>query len=220
MVAAATIVFLTPTDQRRHAAAPLTKSHVRRVSLAHIHNTDTDTDAESVSEDHPLVHKLGKQYKRATAGSDVGTAARAATNKSSDAATDEVCLVNRVWAGSDDFTIVAFNATTGEFTQQFTGHSNSVRCLGIFGTKLFSGSDDGTLKVWDVATLTDGACIATLTDHHSPVVALEVVSPAFGHAYVCAVDMAMPQSPQLLTFPRVLPLMGVLVRVQRRGKIR
>ena len=44
------------------------------------------------------------------------------------------------------------------------GHKKAVRCVAVFpgGRRIVSGSWDGTLKVWDVAT---GECVATLRAH-------------------------------------------------------
>ena len=46
------------------------------------------------------------------------------------------------------------------------GHTDAVRALATSDNKLFSGSYDGTVKVWDVVTL---ECLKTLAGHTGPV---------------------------------------------------
>lgn len=47
-----------------------------------------------------------------------------------------------------------------------TGHSDAVRALAVANDRLFSGSYDGTVKVWDVHTM---ECLQTLAGHTGPV---------------------------------------------------
>ncbi len=53
----------------------------------------------------------------------------------------------------------------------FRGHRGAVRSLAAFDGKLFSGSSDGTIKVWELET---GQCTATITDNHGSVYSLAV----------------------------------------------
>ena len=46
------------------------------------------------------------------------------------------------------------------------GHTDAVRALAAANSRLFSGSYDGTVKVWDVDTL---VCLKTLAGHTGPV---------------------------------------------------
>ena len=46
------------------------------------------------------------------------------------------------------------------------GHSDAVRALAVANDRLFSGSYDGTVKVWDVKTM---ECLQTLAGHTGPV---------------------------------------------------
>jgi WD40 repeat protein len=46
------------------------------------------------------------------------------------------------------------------------GHTDAVRALATSDDRLFSGSYDGTVKVWDVVTL---ECLKTLAGHTGPV---------------------------------------------------
>jgi predicted nucleic acid-binding Zn-ribbon protein len=57
-----------------------------------------------------------------------------------------------VFSGSNDFEILAWDANTGEFLRQFSGHSNAVRTLLADTHTLYSGSDDGTVLVWDLVS--------------------------------------------------------------------
>ena len=47
-----------------------------------------------------------------------------------------------------------------------TGHSDAVRALAVANDRLFSGSYDGTVKVWDVKSM---ECLQTLAGHTGPV---------------------------------------------------
>ena len=42
------------------------------------------------------------------------------------------------------------------------GHSKAVRSIAVSGTRIFSGSSDKTIRVWDISTLTH---THTLGDH-------------------------------------------------------
>jgi len=47
-----------------------------------------------------------------------------------------------------------------------SGHTDAVRALAVAGGRLFSGSYDGTVRVWDEASLN---CIEVLKGHVGPV---------------------------------------------------
>jgi WD40 repeat protein len=64
------------------------------------------------------------------------------------------------------------NLTKGVYASDtFQGHRGTIYCLAIFDGKLFSGSDDKTIKVWDLKT---GECTATLIGTQSSVYSLAV----------------------------------------------
>ena len=46
------------------------------------------------------------------------------------------------------------------------GHTDAVRALAVAGGRLFSGSYDGTVRVWDVTSL---HCLEVLKGHVGPV---------------------------------------------------
>ncbi|CAJ0919346.1 unnamed protein product, partial [Mesorhabditis belari] len=51
---------------------------------------------------------------------------------------------------------------TGVQRHVLQGHTRTVRCMGLHGTSLVSGSRDQTLRVWDIV---DGKCLHILTGH-------------------------------------------------------
>ena len=59
------------------------------------------------------------------------------------------------------------------------GHVAPVRALAAVGSRLFSGSYDGTVRCWDLNT---GACLGTLKGHAKPVRALVSVRVSTGRA--------------------------------------
>ncbi|CAI0459298.1 unnamed protein product [Linum tenue] len=79
--------------------------------------------------------------------------------------------------GAQDGVILAWNGSaTGE--QQgnpfqpaatLSGHTSAVISMKVGGGRLFSGSMDGTIKVWDISTL---QCIQTMKGHDNAVMSL------------------------------------------------
>ncbi len=62
------------------------------------------------------------------------------------------------------------NLTKGVYASHtLQGHNNSVFSLALDGQRLFSGSDDNTIKIWDLNTNT---CTATLQGHNGSVESL------------------------------------------------
>eukprot|EP01006_Ploeotia_vitrea_P062827 TRINITY_DN84483_c0_g1_i1.p1 TRINITY_DN84483_c0_g1~~TRINITY_DN84483_c0_g1_i1.p1 ORF type:complete len:721 (-),score=88.01 TRINITY_DN84483_c0_g1_i1:183-2345(-) len=59
---------------------------------------------------------------------------------------------NTVFSGGNDFEILAWDATTCDFLRQMSGHGNAVRALACDTHRLYSGSDDATVMVWDIAS--------------------------------------------------------------------
>ena len=67
----------------------------------------------------------------------------------------------RIFSASDDATIIVWNGETGEKIGVMEGHGHWVRSLTrVNSTTIASGSVDGTIKLWGMATL---ACIKTMS---------------------------------------------------------
>ena len=73
------------------------------------------------------------------------------------------------------------------------GHTDAVRALATSENKLFSGSYDGTVKVWDTETL---QCLKTLAGHAGPVRTLVLSA---GHMFSGSYD-------KTVSFPDTSPL--------------
>ena len=121
---------------------------------------------------------------------DENAAAAAAAREGADAEDDEVEGGDLLFSGSYDFTIKVWSLRTLSRVKTLTGHADAVRSLlyvppppkkdGVSGKRsggssllplgrrgrLFSASYDGTVRVWDVATLEP---VATLPGHSGPV---------------------------------------------------
>ena len=69
------------------------------------------------------------------------------------------------------------------------GHTDAVRALAVANNRLFSGSYDGTVKVWDVDTL---VCLKTLAGHTGPVRTLVYSG---GHMFSGSYDKTVRPTP-------------------------
>ncbi|MBS0605062.1 MAG: hypothetical protein JSS60_08540 [Verrucomicrobia bacterium] len=63
----------------------------------------------------------------------------------------------------------AFPMDYEEVGHKFTGHQGRVLCLDAWGDQLISGSEDHSIRFWDIKT---GDCTDTLSDHGCPVTSL------------------------------------------------
>jgi WD40 repeat protein len=86
-------------------------------------------------------------------------------------------ISNSVFSCSNDFTVVQWKPK-GAFLKHFTGHKNGVRGAIAVGPKLWTCSDDCTVRVWDLAS---SSCDAVI-DHRRSVglLATEAASSAGG----------------------------------------
>jgi WD40 repeat protein len=68
----------------------------------------------------------------------------------------------RIFSASDDMMIIVWNGDTGERFGVMEEHRDYVKSLAqVNSTTIASGSDDGTIKLWDMTTL---ACIKTIAN--------------------------------------------------------
>ena len=60
-----------------------------------------------------------------------------------------------MWTACGDSIVRAFDAKSGSLKRQFVGHEAAVNCMTITGGKLYTGSSDGTLRIWDAKDVAD-----------------------------------------------------------------
>lgn len=95
------------------------------------------------------------------------------------------CVQEILFTGSQDNTAKMWDIKTGQCLRTFTGHQGAILVLKYLGERLiitperlqitnkrlYTGSKDGTVKVWDPA---NGACQKTFKGHDGAVLALKV----------------------------------------------
>jgi hypothetical protein len=75
-----------------------------------------------------------------------------------------------VFSASTDFTMVRWNASSMTPEQHYTGHAGGVRSiLPLSAARVWSGGDDGAIRVYDVAS---AECVAELVRHTGSVLSL------------------------------------------------
>ena len=101
--------------------------------------------------------------------------ARAALTGHTGAVTAVAVAPDGTWlaSGSQDSTVLIWDAATGQEPVALTGHTGAVTAVAMApdGTWLYSASQDGTVLIWDAAT---GRERAALTGHSSAVAAVAV----------------------------------------------
>lgn len=76
---------------------------------------------------------------------------------------------NKLYVGSQ--VIDELDLATGKWMRTFEGHSKQITAIVIHGDRLYSGSDDKTIRQWDLDT---GACLRTLSEHSGWVHAITI----------------------------------------------
>ena len=67
-----------------------------------------------------------------------------------------------MWNCSNHTLVTTLGVSDDENEGEYVGHTGSVHCLTVHGGKLYSGSHDTTIKVWDCST---NKLIKTLIGH-------------------------------------------------------
>jgi WD40 repeat protein len=85
------------------------------------------------------------------------------------------CWKNTIAVGSTSGDVITLDRNTGSWVAVLSGHTDSVRSVTFSsdGTLLVSGSDDKTLKLWDIQT---GGVIKTLHGHDDYVYSVSISS--------------------------------------------
>ena len=88
-----------------------------------------------------------------------------------------------VVTGGADFKLLMFGAAEPhKLRKAYSGHGGAVRSALVLGMQIWSGSDDGTVRVWDAAAglfgLSTDGCVATLSGHTGSVSALAAYADA------------------------------------------
>ena len=60
-----------------------------------------------------------------------------------------------VWTACGDSIVRAFDAKSGTIKRSFVGHEAAVNCMTLTSGKLYTGSSDGTLRIWDAKDVSD-----------------------------------------------------------------
>ncbi|PPQ69919.1 hypothetical protein CVT26_013244 [Gymnopilus dilepis] len=71
---------------------------------------------------------------------------------------------NTAVLGCDEYTVRAWDISTGSCTWVFLGHTNAVTSVELDATRLYTGSADRTVRIWDILT---GECLHILKGHLS-----------------------------------------------------
>ena len=64
-----------------------------------------------------------------------------------------VIFYSTVYTGCGDTIARCFDVKSGALKRTFKGHTGSVNSLRVIDKRLFTGSYDGTLRIWDVSDL-------------------------------------------------------------------
>ena len=58
-----------------------------------------------------------------------------------------------VYTACGDTYARCFDAKSGQLKRTFKSHAAQINCLRVYDKKLYTGSFDGTIKIWDVSDL-------------------------------------------------------------------
>ena len=85
---------------------------------------------------------------------------------------DETCKIVDLKVKSNDFIL---SSNCGELIREYKGHTKSVKSIQINenSNRLISGSEDKTIKIWNLET---GECLKTLREHHDWVNCILIIS--------------------------------------------
>jgi len=124
----------------------------------------------------------------------------------------------RIVSGSDDTKIAIWDGN-GNMLHKIHGHEAAVLSISVSGDKVFSGSRDKTIRVWDLNT---GDNISIICGHTAPI--NDIKLPQDGRWFVSASDDGSlriwdSQNGRPLTLPQCMPFRVLSVDVSRDGNL-
>lgn len=81
---------------------------------------------------------------------------------------------NMLMTSSLDTTLRLFDRSTMQMQKVFAGHTDKIWCVDVYENRVFSGSSDKTIRVWDLES-TEAAC-EPLRSHRTSISAIKVVT--------------------------------------------
>ena len=60
-----------------------------------------------------------------------------------------------MFTGCSDGVLRAYDAWKGHLKKAYYGHIGALNCMTLVGTKIFTGSNDSTVRVWNIKDISE-----------------------------------------------------------------